>query len=95
MGNGKTNEQVAMEIAEDDSLYGDSDNNSKKDECYIAALEMARRKDMVLDGILDEVKSNILDSIRSVNSKEYYDTRGTDALSWVLRLMDEIIREKI
>ena len=41
-----TNEEKAREIANDDTLYGeDSDNNSKIDECYIAALEMARWKD--------------------------------------------------
>jgi chromosome segregation ATPase len=40
-----TNEQKAKEIATNEALYGDSDNNSKIDECYIAALEMAKWKD--------------------------------------------------
>ena len=39
------NETKAEEIATNEALYGDSDNNSKVDECKIAALEMAKYKD--------------------------------------------------
>ncbi|MBP5723806.1 MAG: hypothetical protein J6X18_09590 [Bacteroidales bacterium] len=39
------NEEKAMEIARNNELYGDTDNKSKVEECYIAALEMARWKD--------------------------------------------------
>lgn len=39
-------QEKAKEIANNDILYGeDSDNNSKTDECYIAAMEMAEWKD--------------------------------------------------
>ena len=40
-----TNEEKAREIARNDALYGDTDNLSEIDECYIAALEMAAWKD--------------------------------------------------
>lgn len=39
------NEEKAKEIAEDDNLYGDSENKSKIEECYIAAMAMADFKD--------------------------------------------------
>ena len=44
-----TNEEKAQEIARNDELYGDTDYNSKIDECYIAALEMAQWKDEQFD----------------------------------------------
>lgn len=40
-----TNKEKAKEIAGNDELYGDTDNKSKVEECYIAALEMAQWKD--------------------------------------------------
>lgn len=40
-----TNEEKAREIARNNTLYGDTDNLSKIDECYIAAMEMAAWKD--------------------------------------------------
>ena len=40
-----TNEEKAREILKNNDLYGDSDNNSKTDECYITALEMATWKE--------------------------------------------------
>ena len=42
-----TNEEKANEIARNDKLYGDTDNKSKIDECYTAALEMAKWKDSI------------------------------------------------
>jgi hypothetical protein len=40
-----TNEEKSQEIARNNELYGDTDNNSKIEECYIAALSMAAWKD--------------------------------------------------
>lgn len=58
-----TNEEKAREIAKNDSLYGaDSDNNSKIDECYIAALEMARFKDEQLKKVCKKCEQHIIDS---------------------------------
>ena len=41
----KTNKEIAKEIAVNDEIYGDSDNNSKIEECFIAAMQMAQIKD--------------------------------------------------
>lgn len=43
--NEKSQHEKAKEIAENDSLYGNSDDLSKIDECYIAAMQMAVWKD--------------------------------------------------
>lgn len=41
-----SNEEKAKEIANDETLYGeDPDENSKIEECYIAAMAMAKYKD--------------------------------------------------
>ena len=40
-----TNEQKAKEIANDETLYGNTDEHSKIDECYISAMAMADFKD--------------------------------------------------
>lgn len=40
-----TNEEKAKEIANNESLYVETDNLSKVDECYIAAMTMAKWKD--------------------------------------------------
>lgn len=40
-----TNEEKAKGIANDDTLYGNTDENSKIDECYISAMVMANFKD--------------------------------------------------
>lgn len=45
----------AEEIAANDTLYGDSDNNSKIDECKIAALEMAKYKNGQIKEAIDDV----------------------------------------
>ena len=39
----KTNEQIAIEVAEDDRLY--DENKSEAECCYIAALEALKRKE--------------------------------------------------
>lgn len=49
------NEKKAKEIAEDESLYGDSENNSKIEECYIAALAMAELKDKELASLKEHI----------------------------------------
>lgn len=40
-----TNEEKAKGIANDETLYGNTDENSKIDECYISAMVMADFKD--------------------------------------------------
>lgn len=48
-------EEKAREIAYDDSLYGDSDGNSKAEECYTAAMAMAKYKDDEYDEYIKNV----------------------------------------
>lgn len=56
-----TNKEKSQEIARNDALYGeDPDNNSKIDECYIAALEMALWKDEQFKQILQVIYSKTL-----------------------------------
>lgn len=72
-----TNEEKAKEIARNDELYGDTDNNSMIDECYIAALEMARWKDEQVKQLLVE-KTKLLsssaaqDSVKRCTIEEIY-----------------------
>lgn len=56
------NEKKAKEIAEDENLYGDSENKSKVEECYIAALAMAELKDKELVSLKHHILS-IVDTI--------------------------------
>lgn len=48
-------EEKAREIAYDDSLYGDSDDNSKTEERYKAAMAMAEHKDAEYDEYIQNV----------------------------------------
>ena len=79
------NEDKAEEIARNDALYGDSDNNSMIDECYIAALEMAQWKDEQFDeekkellGLvnmlpIDETNQTIIEDLKALlQLTQYY-----------------------
>lgn len=64
-----TNEEKAKEIANSETLYGeDSDENSKIEECYIAAMAMAEWKDAQLNKILDEIYNRVAGSCASQDS---------------------------
>lgn len=56
-----TDEEKAREIAKNDALYGkDPDNNSKTDECYIAALEMAAwKEEQMIEKAVEWLKKNL------------------------------------
>lgn len=45
----------AKEIATNDDLYGDSDNNSMIDKCKIAAREMAKYKNEQIKEAIDDI----------------------------------------
>lgn len=49
----------AEEISANDTLYGDSDNNSKIDECKIAALEMAKYKNEQIKEAIESLIAEI------------------------------------
>lgn len=48
-------EEKAREIAYDDSLYGDSDGNSKEEERYTAAMAMVKHKEAENDEYIKNV----------------------------------------
>jgi hypothetical protein len=81
-----TNEEKAQEIARNNELYGNTDNKSKIEECYIAALSMARWKDEQHAKVISTIKANI---IEARDNKEYYQTNREITLNWMLRLIDE------
>ena len=66
-----TNEEKSQEIAWNDTLYGDSDNNSMIDECYIAALSMAAWKDEQLDSAIDKALQRNGDFLKQGKITQY------------------------
>lgn len=90
------NETKAKEIATNEALYGDSDNNSKVDECKIAALEMAKYKDkQILIFFMLSAK------VREAQRAYYAASKGETKQKLLIRskvlekLLDEEIKKRI
>lgn len=61
-----TNEQKAQEIANDETLYGeDPDENSKIEECYIAAMAMAKWKDKQFTELINALPTPLKELIKA------------------------------
>lgn len=86
-----TNEEKAREIANDDTLYGeDPDNNSKTDECYIAALAMAQWKDEQLDSAIDKALQRNGDFLKQGKITQY----GYDIAFATIKNIREYLKNK-
>lgn len=85
-----TDEEKAREIAYDDSLYGDSDNNSKTDECYTAAMTMAKYKDAEYDEYIQNVL--VFKMLYFIDKEEQRRGLSLDQIEDWRRLRDDFIK---